>query len=203
MALVGLLTACGGSDAARPPTAPATVTATVTRSTAATAAGTPAPSTIASSAPPMHRIKGRLVVDGLHGLALDDFLIGLGVPPADMHPGDSLATAKERLRFATERLNFANALEEGETFSCSAGLGYGFSDLSQGTRVGIADEAGTLIATTSLVGGVLNSEGCTFRWKARVPDAPFYRIKIGDREELEFSYSDLEAVAWVADATVG
>lgn len=71
------------------------------------------------------------------------------------------------------------------------------SDIQPGRDVVVADESGTVLAMATLGDGAKLSPGiCTLSFGAMVPDAAFYKIKIGDRPEKVVSRADMESEHW-------
>jgi hypothetical protein len=97
----------------------------------------------------------------------------------------------------------SDSLQQGKTYPCPQGAGGGYDDLVVGGQVVIADGSGSVLATSSLTGGVEDITGCTFDYTAQVPDATFYQITVTHRGALTYSREELQSKKWVVSALIG
>ena len=79
-----------------------------------------------------------------------------------------------------------------------ANPGGGYSDIHPGTSVTVRDEAGKILATTTLGAGHYESaEGCVYGFEvADLPDAKFYQVEVSHRGEITYSEDELNASGW-------
>lgn len=89
-----------------------------------------------------------------------------------------------------------DAMKTGRTYACPEGSGGGYEDIARGGQVVIRDGNGSILATTSLLGGTLGVHGCTFAYSAHVPDVPFYEVTVTHRGALTYSKQQLAASRW-------
>ena len=94
------------------------------------------------------------------------------------------------------------SLPKGKTYSCPQGSGGGFADLVVGGQVVVEDGSGSVLATSALTGGVINTQGCVFSFTVQVPAADFYRVTVTHRGTLTYSRSELVAKGWRVDQTL-
>jgi len=94
------------------------------------------------------------------------------------------------------------------TGPCSGDGGY--DDIAAGAGVVVRNQAGSVIATSTLEGGhsELTSAGvgyyCHFDFHViNVPSAPFYSIEISHRGAITHSRAELAAEGWHLDITLG
>jgi hypothetical protein len=86
--------------------------------------------------------------------------------------------------------------------SCEGADGY--DDVQSGLQVTVSNEAGTVIGTGSLDTSEVTDEGCRFNFRVdNVPVAKFYKIAVGRRGELSYSYEDMKANSWSVSLTLG
>jgi hypothetical protein len=58
----------------------------------------------------------------------------------------------------------------------------------------VLDETGTVLGTGYLEEGEVASDGCRFRFTVdRVPVAKFYKVEVGRRGTISYSYEELNA----------
>ena len=84
----------------------------------------------------------------------------------------------------------------------------GYDDLQQGASVTVKNEAGSIIATTSLDDGVSDpaypTVACDFSFVVpNVPDAKFYTVEVSHRGALTYSKDQLTANGWKVEASIG
>lgn len=84
--------------------------------------------------------------------------------------------------------------------SCSAS--YGYSDLTSTNAVTVTDGAGDSEYTT-LYGGTVSGSGCVFHFELEVADSDSYSVRIGHRNTLSYSRSELQADDWSLSLTIG
>lgn len=132
-----------------------------------------------------HVVTGEMTVPDINGAL---------VTQVGGYPGQPLS------EFSMAQLNkmqrLIDSLTHGKTYPCPLGSGGGYSDVAAGGQVTVQDGEGTILATTTLAGGILNSRGCTFSFSTEVPDADFYQVTITHRGALTYSRTDLEANGW-------
>jgi hypothetical protein len=84
-----------------------------------------------------------------------------------------------------------------------AGTG-GYDDIEAGLQVQVSDEAGTAIGTGQLALGKMTATECRFPFVVQnLPVAKFYKINVGTRGELDYSYAELQAAGWNVGFTLG
>lgn len=107
----------------------------------------------------------------------------------------------------TGSIGFTNHEIDASGTTCSGAGGY--SDIHPGADVIVQDGAGTTIALGRLGEGEWdrtegNNGTCTISFSVGdVPDTDFYTITIGNRDGLLMSRSDLEAVGWTLEFSLG
>jgi hypothetical protein len=85
-----------------------------------------------------------------------------------------------------------DALPDGSCY----GIG-GYDDISSGLQVKVSNESGTVIATGALGQGEVIEGGCRFYFSVSdVPVAKFYRVEVGSRGELGYSYEQMKTAVW-------
>ncbi len=137
----------------------------------------------------MHTITGTVTVTDFSAEALDGIAEANGYPVLTTSPYDKSGILQARL-------NFLNAVQAGQTFDCSTGLGGGYADLAAGGGVTVADGSGQVIATANLGKGVLDATGCHLSYTVSVPDATFYAVTVTHRGSVTYSEAQLEAANW-------
>lgn len=88
--------------------------------------------------------------------------------------------------------------------SCDGSSGY--DDIHGGTQVVVTDGRDTTLATSSLDAGRWNGDSCIFEMRVDdVPDAAFYRVRIGNerRGDLQYSHAELERMSWSLGLSLG
>lgn len=81
----------------------------------------------------------------------------------------------------------------------------GYSDITAGATVTLTDEAGTILASTSLGEGSGTASLCTFDFTLEgVPDtAKFYSVQVSRRGQVTNSHADMVADGWTFALTLG
>ena len=81
----------------------------------------------------------------------------------------------------------------------------GYDDIHSGAQVIVRDEAGTVLATTSLGTGTLLETGmCYFEFDlGSLPRAHFYSFEVSRRGELTYSRAELEENDWTFEGSLG
>jgi hypothetical protein len=80
----------------------------------------------------------------------------------------------------------------------------GYDDIETGLQVQVSNEAGTAIGTGELGLGEMTSTECRFSFAVQnLPIAKFYKITVGHRGELDYSYQELQAAGWNVGFTLG
>lgn len=80
----------------------------------------------------------------------------------------------------------------------------GYEDIDSGLQVRVSNEAGTVIGTGALGSSAVTPNGCTFTFSVpNLPVAKFYKVEVGNRGELSYSYEEMEAAGWKAEFTLG
>jgi hypothetical protein len=81
----------------------------------------------------------------------------------------------------------------------------GYNDIHSRTQVVVRDEAGTLLATSTLGNGELVRSGqCEFEFELpSLPRANFYVFEVGRRGELAYSLQEMENLNWTFGGTLG
>lgn len=131
----------------------------------------------ALSAPDRHTVTGELSVPTSAPVLTELFL--------EANEDDAAAALEDLVQ-----------LKAGETFACPR-LPEDHADVGVGDPVRVADASGTVLATASLEGGVLELDrGCTFTFTVEVPPAEVYRFSIGDQGEVGYSRTELEGAGW-------
>lgn len=139
----------------------------------------------AAAAAAPHLITGDFTVPDING-ALVTQVGGYPGQPLDTFGGGQLKKLETLL----------NSLAHGTTYPCPLGSGGGFSDIVQGTQVMVQDGSGEIIGSSTLAGGHLNEQGCTFTFRVTVPDTNFYQITVSHRGALTYSREEMLANGW-------
>ena len=97
---------------------------------------------------------------------------------------------------------------EGEDFYDLGNLGCagsdGYDDVETGLQVKVSNEAGTVIGNGSLDLGEVTDDGCKFSFIVNnIPVAKFYKIEVGRRGELNYSYDEMKAAGWNVELSLG
>jgi hypothetical protein len=95
---------------------------------------------------------------------------------------------------------------EGEFISVDGGCaGTGrYDDIEAGLQVTVSNETGTVIGTGALGQGTEVDAGCEFPFTVgNVPVAKFYKVEVGRRGTVNYSYADMEAASWKAELSLG
>jgi hypothetical protein len=151
----------------------------------AAAAKAAAEKAAAAKAAAVQVIKGKFTVPDINGAL---------VTQVGGYPGQPLGDLTGQQLDKMGRL--LDSLAEGKTYPCPGGSGGGFDDLVAGAQVVVEDGARTVLATSTLTGGVINTRGCTFTFKVQVPDADFYRVTVTHRGTLTYSRNQMVANGW-------
>lgn len=85
-----------------------------------------------------------------------------------------------------------------------AGSG-GYSDISGGTQVTVANQSGAILAVGQLDPGQSDgSYGCNFLFEVlNVPAAPFYEVTVSHRGNLDYSAAQMAAMKWNVQISLG
>lgn len=136
-----------------------------------------------------HDLRGQITVPAVNGAL---------VAAAGGYPGQSVSSMSKDKQ---ERMGVLLAsLNRGSKYPCSGGAGGSYGDLLAGTEVVVTHgETGGVIASTALVGGLLDKTGCTFAFAVRVPDVDSYEVEVASRGAKAFTNSSLTAAAWFVD----
>lgn len=97
---------------------------------------------------------------------------------------------------------------------CHGNQNMGYDDIAAGVPVTVTNQTGEIIGATTLAAGWFNEQetanpgdppgGCVFPFEvAGLPDATFYSVEVGQRGELTYSLSELEAADWTVWSTLG
>jgi hypothetical protein len=84
----------------------------------------------------------------------------------------------------------------------------GYDDIAAGLQVIVSDESGTVIANGSLdQGQVVKAKfwnSCEFPFTvSNVPTAKFYRVEVGGRGQVSYSYDQMGANGWNVKLSLG
>jgi hypothetical protein len=158
--------------------------AALIRAAAASAAGA-AEQQATATLPLTRRITGQVT---------EPDVLGALMPRVHAQPGESTDNLS---MYQLNRLEaYLAKVNGGKTYPCPRGSGGQYGDISRGARVYVEDRSRTAVATTSLTGGVLSKQGCTFDFRVRVPDLPFYRINVTQRGQMVYSHDDMARHGW-------
>jgi len=135
--------------------------------------------------------------------------LALTVGACSSHPKSATATTRETHTitgtftlggsFDPDNPNFDTV--EGTPYCWGTG---GYDDISSGLQVNVSNESGTVIANGSLEDGKIHGDDCEFRFVVNnVPVAKFYKIQVGHRGELSYSYAEMQAAGWTVGFTLG
>ena len=128
------------------------------------------------------------------GQVTEPDVVGALMPKVGGYPGES---TKDLSMYQLNRLeSYLAKVKGGKTYRCPRGSGGQYGDISRGARVFVEDRSRTAVATGSLTGGVLSKQGCTFDFRVRVPDLPFYRINVTQRGQMVYSHDDMARHGW-------
>jgi hypothetical protein len=89
---------------------------------------------------------------------------------------------------------------ESDGSSCSAP--YGYYDLTSTNAVAVTDADGNT-KYTSLYGGTVSGTACVYNFSLTVADSDSYSVRIGNRNTLSYSHSDMENADWSITVTIG
>jgi hypothetical protein len=85
---------------------------------------------------------------------------------------------------------------------CSGSGGY--EDIGPGLQARVSNESGTVIGTGNLGPGEVIEDGCRFYFSiSDVPVAKFYRVEVGGRGEISYSYEQMKAAVWNVSLSLG
>jgi hypothetical protein len=88
--------------------------------------------------------------------------------------------------------------------ACPDGPGGGYSDISDGAQVAVADSTGKTLALGELSGGTYGPDGIVFSFHVDdVPDADIYSIEVTHRGAVKFSRKQLESDDWTVGLKIG
>lgn len=138
-----------------------------------------------------HDLQGQITVSDVDGAL---------VTQIGGRPGESLSNFDRVGLRKMQRLQ--EALKAGKTYPCPGGSGSRYRDLAVGAQVVISDGQGNTLATSTLVGGVLDRRGCTFSFSAEVPEAKFYAVSVMQRRTLTYSFGDMVSSDWQVKSSV-
>jgi hypothetical protein len=84
----------------------------------------------------------------------------------------------------------------------------GYDDIVAGANVVVKDASGTIVATSQLGEGSVQTIGgrfykCVFKFAVTVPDTAFYSIEISHRGALSYSKAELESKNWELSFKLG
>ena len=88
------------------------------------------------------------------------------------------------------------AVDRGRTYACPAGAGGRYRGIAAGTQVSVRDGRGDVVSISTLFGGRLNENGCTFRFRATVPNAQLYKVKVAAGAMVDYPRRRLAADRW-------
>jgi hypothetical protein len=124
-------------------------------------------------------------------------IVGCGTKAAPTHLVGGTFTLEEGTLSATKGA------------SCSS-KSSGYDDVRAGTTVVVSDGDGKVLATGQLGPGQLgphvvqNMSYCVFPIAVpSVPEAPFYRVEVGNRGAQTYSLADMQAKNWTLALTLG
>jgi hypothetical protein len=81
----------------------------------------------------------------------------------------------------------------------------GYADIRAGADLLVVDGGGATIGKGTLSQGTgIRGGGCVFSFLAEgVPEAPFYSVRIGDRDGPTWTLEEMEALGWSVSLTIG
>ena len=103
-------------------------------------------------------------------------------------------------------LNTDNVFTDPSIASGKACVGTnGYDDLAGGAQVKVTNEKGTLIGSSALGLGQVDSSGhCVFPYRVKnIPGANFYTVEVSHRGGLTHSAKELDDLKWSLDFTLG
>ena len=84
-----------------------------------------------------------------------------------------------------------------------AGTG-GYDDIEAGLEVTVRDANDTIIGDAALSEGSALADGCSFDFKvSSLPRTTFYKVKVGNRGEQNFSFDEMKAAGWSVSLSLG
>jgi hypothetical protein len=124
---------------------------------------------------------------------------GLGVWRLVEHASAGNNTITGTFTLTDSSSNYST-LSDGQ--SCTGNSGY--NDIAAGTEVQVSNQAGTILATSSLGAGTIQSGTCGFPFSvSHVPNASFYQIEVSHRGYVTLSKSELQNNDWTAGLALG
>jgi hypothetical protein len=86
-------------------------------------------------------------------------------------------------------------LPDGEGGSCIGDGGY--SDITEGTDVALTSDGKTLAVASLGEGKDVGGWNCEFHYTLTdVPKRDFYKLEVGNRGDVQYSFDDLEKAGW-------
>ena len=132
--------------------------------------------------------------DVIQGRVTDPNVVGSVIGRVGDYPGQRWGQLTVRQQ--TQVRTMMAVLQRGGAYACPAGSGDGNGDIAMGAQITVRDGRGSVIARSTLSGGRLTQQGCTFAFSTRVSKAQVYRIRVAQRGALDFSRESLTASGW-------
>lgn len=121
-------------------------------------------------------------------------VVGALVARVGDYPGQPWSQLRAAQR--TQVRTMMTAVNRGRTYACPAGAGGRYRGIAVGTQVRIRDGRGDVVSVATLSGGRIDRNGCTFRFRASVPNAELYKVKVAESATADYTRRALVADRW-------
>lgn len=125
-------------------------------------------------------------------------------------PASATTTSLERYTVTGRFFIEGSAPDDFEEVEAARGAGVtcvgagGYDDIEPGLEVTVRDEGDAVIGDGQLTGGFVVSQGCVFDFKVpNLPRSNFYKVKVGNRGEQNYSYDEMKAAGWSLNLSLG
>jgi hypothetical protein len=139
-------------------------------------------------------------------------LVGLAGCGDEDREGASSATTTTVERYTmTGRFVLQGEAGDADTeYEKASGLGLacagtgGYDDIEGGLEVTVRDANDTIIGDSALSEGAALADGCSFDFKVpNLPRTTFYKVKVGNRGEQNYSFDEMKAAGWHISLSLG
>jgi 2',3'-cyclic-nucleotide 2'-phosphodiesterase (5'-nucleotidase family) len=102
------------------------------------------------------------------------------------------------------RLTGRLTLHDADTAAAACVGQGGYSDIAEGADVVVKDQAGVVVASSTLTTGQRNGDECVYVFAVdNVPKASFYSVEVSHRGQLHYSYDQMQSSDWTVAMTLG